>query len=83
MTELWAKHPPPAEDIMHLLDKVRCPTLLVWGSEDRFSPIEGGLALLKRLQDARLHVFARCGHWAQVEKASEFERLVHDFLGVE
>ncbi len=79
--ELWSKNPPPNEDIMHLLDKVLCPTLLVWGIEDRFSAIEGGLALVKRLKDARLHVFAQCGHWAQVEKAREFEALVHGFLG--
>ena len=81
MTKLWSTTPPPAEDIMHLVDKVQCPTLLVWGIEDRFAPIEGGLALLKRLKDARLHVFAQCGHWAQVEKAREFEALVHQFLG--
>jgi pimeloyl-ACP methyl ester carboxylesterase len=78
---LWSKNPPPNEDIMALLGKVQCPTLLVWGVEDRFAPIEGGLAQLKRLKDARLHVFAQCGHWAQVEKAREFERLVLDFLG--
>lgn len=83
MTALWSKHPPPAEDIMHLLGKVKCKTLLVWGADDRFSPIEGGLALLKRLPDARLHVFAQCGHWAQVEKAREFEQLVHEFLAAE
>ena len=77
---LWSKNPPANEEIGALLDKVACRTLLVWGLEDRFSPIEGGLALLKRLKDARLHVFARCGHWAQVEKAREFERLTLDFL---
>ncbi|HEV8096661.1 MAG TPA: alpha/beta hydrolase [Burkholderiales bacterium] len=77
---LWSKNPPANEDIGALLDKVACRTLLVWGLEDRFSPIEGGLALLKRLKDARLHVFAKCGHWAQVEKAREFERLTLDFL---
>jgi pimeloyl-ACP methyl ester carboxylesterase len=77
---LWAKNPPPNEDIMHLLGKVECRTLLIWGLEDRFAPIEGGLAQLKRLKDARLHVFAQCGHWAQVERAREFERLVLDFL---
>jgi 4,5:9,10-diseco-3-hydroxy-5,9,17-trioxoandrosta-1(10),2-diene-4-oate hydrolase len=80
--ELWSKNPPPPpEDIMAQLGKVACPTLLVWGIEDRFAPIEGGLAQLKRLKDARLHVFAQCGHWAQVEKAREFERLALDFLG--
>ena len=79
--ELWSKNPPPNEDILALLGKVQCPTLLVWGIEDRFAPIEGGLAQLKRLKDARLHVFAQCGHWAQLEKAREFERLVLEFLG--
>jgi pimeloyl-ACP methyl ester carboxylesterase len=77
---LWSKNPPANEELGALLDKVACRTLLVWGLEDRFSPIEGGLALLKRLKDARLHVFSRCGHWAQVEKAREFERLTLDFL---
>lgn len=81
MVALWSKNPPPNEDIGALLGKVACRTLLIWGIEDRFSPIEGGLALLKRLKDARLHVFAQCGHWAQVEKAREFDRLVLDFLG--
>jgi pimeloyl-ACP methyl ester carboxylesterase len=79
--ELWSKNPPANEDIGALLGKVACRTLLIWGLEDRFSPIEGGLALLKRLKDARLHVFAQCGHWAQVEKAREFEGLALDFLG--
>jgi 4,5:9,10-diseco-3-hydroxy-5,9,17-trioxoandrosta-1(10),2-diene-4-oate hydrolase len=78
---LWSKNPPPNEDLGPSLAKVECPTLLVWGIEDRFSPIEGGLALVKRLKDARLHVFAQCGHWAQVEKAREFERLALEFLG--
>lgn len=78
---LWSKNPPPNEDITHLLGKVECRTLLVWGLEDRFAPIEGGLAQLKRFKNARLHVFAQCGHWAQVERARQFERLVLDFLG--
>jgi pimeloyl-ACP methyl ester carboxylesterase len=78
---LWSKNPPQNEDLGPVLAKVQCPTLLVWGLEDRFAPIECGLALLKRLKDARLHVFPQCGHWAQVEKAREFDRLALDFLG--
>jgi pimeloyl-ACP methyl ester carboxylesterase len=82
MVELWSKNPPPPpEDLVAQLGKIACPTLLVWGIDDRFAPIEGGLAQLKRLKDARLHVFANCGHWAQVEKAREFERLALEFLG--
>ena len=36
--------------------------------------------MLNQLPDVRLHVFGKCGHWAQWEKAPEFNRLVVDFL---
>jgi 4,5:9,10-diseco-3-hydroxy-5,9,17-trioxoandrosta-1(10),2-diene-4-oate hydrolase len=28
-------------------------------------------------------VFGRCGHWAQLERFAEFNRLAMDFLGGE
>jgi len=27
-----------------------------------------------------LHIFSRCGHWAQWEHADKFNRMVLDFL---
>jgi 2-hydroxy-6-oxonona-2,4-dienedioate hydrolase len=27
-----------------------------------------------------MHIFNRCGHWAQVEHRDEFNRVVLDFL---
>ena len=36
--------------------------------------------LEKLIPGSRLHVFSECGHWAQVEKADEFNRLSVDFL---
>jgi pimeloyl-ACP methyl ester carboxylesterase len=27
-----------------------------------------------------MHIFTKCGHWAQVEHAAAFNRLVLDFL---
>jgi len=56
------------------------PTLLVWGQDDRATAIDHALLLLRRMPDARLHVFGRCGHWAQSEHAAEFNRLTLDFL---
>jgi pimeloyl-ACP methyl ester carboxylesterase len=32
------------------------------------------------MEDARLYVFPRCGHWAQLEHPREFERVSIDFL---
>jgi 2-hydroxy-6-oxonona-2,4-dienedioate hydrolase len=36
--------------------------------------------LVTGLQKADLHVFSRCGHWAQWEHGDKFNRMVLDFL---
>jgi 4,5:9,10-diseco-3-hydroxy-5,9,17-trioxoandrosta-1(10),2-diene-4-oate hydrolase len=63
------------------LERCTAPTLLVWGHDDRATPFDTALLLMKKLPDARLHVFQRCGHWANVERAAEFNASVVDFLG--
>jgi pimeloyl-ACP methyl ester carboxylesterase len=62
------------------IDKIQHRTLLVWGRDDRTNPFEGGIFMLKRMFDARLHVFPRCGHWAQLEHRDEFNALLRTFL---
>lgn len=63
--------------------KLRQPVLLIWGREDRVNPLDGALVALKTIPRAQLHVFGQCGHWAQVEKFDEFNKLTIDFLGGE
>lgn len=73
-------NPKQFPDVGHRLGEISAPTLLVWGRDDRFVPMDTGLRLLAGLQNAQLHVFSRCGHWAQWEHAEKFNRLVLDFL---
>jgi 4,5:9,10-diseco-3-hydroxy-5,9,17-trioxoandrosta-1(10),2-diene-4-oate hydrolase len=54
--------------------------LLLWGRDDRVTPVEGALLPARRLPRADLRVFARCGHWVQIERKDAFERAVVDFL---
>ncbi|MEV6429907.1 4,5:9,10-diseco-3-hydroxy-5,9,17-trioxoandrosta-1(10),2-diene-4-oate hydrolase [Nocardia sp. NPDC051463] len=60
--------------------KLRQPVLLIWGREDRVNPLDGALVATKLIPRVQLHVFGGCGHWAQVEKFDEFNRLTADFL---
>ena len=60
--------------------RLRQRVLLVWGREDRVNPLDGALLALKLIPRAQLHVFGGCGHWAQLEKFDEFNRLAMDFL---
>jgi 2-hydroxy-6-oxonona-2,4-dienedioate hydrolase len=73
-------NPKQFPDAGHRLGEISAPGLVIWGRDDRFVPLDTGLRLLAGMQNARLHVFSRCGHWAQWEHADAFNRLVLDFL---
>jgi 4,5:9,10-diseco-3-hydroxy-5,9,17-trioxoandrosta-1(10),2-diene-4-oate hydrolase len=60
--------------------RLRQRVLLIWGREDRVNPVDGALVALKLIRRAQLHVFGGCGHWVQLEKAAEFNRLAIGFL---
>ena len=62
------------------LKGIKAPTLVTWGRDDRMLPVEGALMGFRQLPNAELHIFSRCGHWAQVERKEEFERIVSEFL---
>ncbi len=60
--------------------RLRNRVLLIWGREDRVNPVDGALVALKMIRRVQLHVFGGCGHWVQLEKFDEFNRLAIDFL---
>ncbi|MFD5259188.1 alpha/beta fold hydrolase [Streptomyces bobili] len=62
------------------LHKIKAPTLLLWGRDDRTITLEGAQLMLKQIRDVQLHVFGRCGHWVQLERQREFEQQVTIFL---
>jgi pimeloyl-ACP methyl ester carboxylesterase len=62
------------------LHKIKSPTLLLWGRDDRTITLDGAQIMLKQIRDVQLHVFGNCGHWVQLERQSEFDRLVVGFL---
>ncbi|HUA34682.1 MAG TPA: alpha/beta fold hydrolase [Candidatus Binataceae bacterium] len=68
------------EPLWQSLNNLRQKTLLIWGRDDRTITLDNAFIMLNQIPDVRLHVFGRCGHWAQWEKAAEFNRLVLDFL---
>ena len=69
-----------SRDLLPEVKNVKAKTLLIWGREERFTPLDLGIRLLWAMPDAQLHVFPKCGHWAQFEKADEFNDLAVHFL---
>lgn len=66
--------------ILDRLAQVKAPTLIVWGREDRILPVSHAHEAARALPQARVEVFPECGHWPQMEKAEQFNRLMVEFL---
>ena len=62
------------------LRKISKETLIVHGRDDKVIPLENSYRLLQLIDRSQLHVFGRCGHWTQIERADDFVRLVDNFL---
>jgi 2-hydroxy-6-oxonona-2,4-dienedioate hydrolase len=75
-----AANPKQFTDYGPRLGEITAPSLIIWGRDDRFVPLDIGLKLLWGIPNADLHVFNRCGHWAQWEHVEKFNRLVLDFF---
>ena len=63
-----------------LLSRIRMPTLVLWGREDKILPPEEGFRLSSEIQDARLVILPDTGHIPQEETPAEFSRAVRQFL---
>lgn len=62
------------------LYEIRCPTLIVWGAQDRvFSP-DYGKVVQQEIPGSHLVLLPNCGHFPHIEAADDFQRIVIAFL---
>jgi pimeloyl-ACP methyl ester carboxylesterase len=62
------------------LGEIRCPTLLVWGTEDRVTPRDVAIRFHDRIPSATLRLVPECGHAPMLEHPEAFARAVEEFL---
>jgi pimeloyl-ACP methyl ester carboxylesterase len=75
---LW---PIPDKGLKKRLHRVRVPTLLVWGGDDRIVPPLYAAEFARRIAGARVETVDRAGHAPHLEQPETVARLVRDFLG--
>lgn len=63
------------------LRALQVPVLLVHGREDAIIPASRSWELHQLIPQSELHMFSRCGHWSQVEYATDFNQLIKWFIG--
>jgi pimeloyl-ACP methyl ester carboxylesterase len=61
--------------------KIKMPTLVVWGKQDKLLPMAMGERYAAGIAGAKLVSFDKCGHVPPIEKTDEFVAAVTTFLG--
>ena len=62
------------------LDRIRCPTLIVWGANDRLVPVADAFELQQSIAGSQLVVFPDSGHVPMLEYPLRFNRVLDGFL---
>ena len=62
------------------LPDIRCPTLVITGSDDKVVPADNSRILAQRIPGAELAILPDAGHGYLVEKAAESNAIVLEFL---
>jgi pimeloyl-ACP methyl ester carboxylesterase len=80
MLSAMRRAPLGAPDQVATLARIKAPTLVTWGRDDRVTPLDNVLLPMRVVRNCEVHVFPDCGHWAMIERRDEFERVALEFL---
>jgi pimeloyl-ACP methyl ester carboxylesterase len=62
------------------LEKIHCPTLVVWGDKDRLVPVKDASIFDELIPDSRKIVYKDTGHVSMMERPARFNEDVRAFL---
>ena len=63
-----------------LLNNIKIPTYLIWGENDKDTPIEMALTMEQDIQGSKLEFILDAGHFPFLENPKEFEKVLLNFL---
>ncbi len=66
------------EDVTKIARRIACPTLLIWGKEDKETPLKSGKKLCKNIKNSAL-VLCGKGHFPFLENGGYFNALLWEF----
>lgn len=77
-----AKHiiPENIDKITVKYKKIKIPTLIIWGEEDKILPVKDGQKLNKDIPNSKLIIFPKCGHIPLDEKPKKTAQEISKFL---
>lgn len=74
---LW---PIPDKGLKKRMGRIKAPTLVVVGEQDKVVPASYGNEFASRIEGASVHTMAGAGHMMMVERTGEFAEVVTEFF---
>lgn len=68
------------EDLTKYLPNIKVPSLLVWGENDKDTPLEDAKRFEKLIPDSGLVVFKGAGHYSYLDKLGDFLVIISKFM---
>jgi pimeloyl-ACP methyl ester carboxylesterase len=62
------------------LPEIACPTLIVWGDEDKVIPVRDASVFEELIPNSRKAIFEGTGHMAMLERPAAFNELLGEFV---
>ncbi|MDX1684790.1 MAG: alpha/beta hydrolase [Saprospiraceae bacterium] len=62
------------------LHKIKAPTLLIWGNNDKVTPPFVGEKFHELIDNSELHFIDKCGHAPMMEEPEQFNEILSAFL---
>jgi pimeloyl-ACP methyl ester carboxylesterase len=78
LVDFWSSR--KRADFVAGLDRLRVPTLVVWGQQDGLLALDDAREGISRIPNASLEVIEDCAHEPMLERPEKFNRLVQAFL---
>jgi pimeloyl-ACP methyl ester carboxylesterase len=67
-------------DVVSQLDKIRAPTLIICGAEDKMMPLKFSELLRDGIANSQLHVLDHAGHMVMLEQPDAVANLLKQFI---
>lgn len=68
------------EDLTKLLSKINNETLIIWGENDKDTPLSDGKKMNKLIKNSGLVVLKDASHYSFIDKSFEFNKILTNFL---
>lgn len=78
MREILVKH--VNTDLTENAKKIKCPTFIIWGTNDEAVPVSDAHELESLIKDSGLSIYEGCTHYAYLERLGQTNAIIASFM---